>query len=105
MSLLPLLPAKYKGHLALLAAGIIALSITAVTGEHGLFHLLKLQDEQQNLERIVFHLQQNNEHQRDRIARLQSDDRYIERIARDRLGLVGQGEIVYRLRSAPIRPR
>jgi len=81
-------------------AFIVTLAVLAITGEHGLFHLLKLRDEQRNLERIAFHLQQNNEQLRHRIAQLQTDDRYIERVARDRLGLVRPGEIVYRLRTS-----
>ena len=103
MALLPPLPAKYKGHLAVSAAGLIALVLFAVYGEHGLHHLIRLQAEQSALEQVAFQLQQQNEQLRQHIWRSQWDDAYIERQARERLGLVKPGEIVYR-RSTQKQP-
>ena len=62
-----------------------------------------MQTEQRELERLVFERQQRNEQLRERIRRLQSDDRYLEKLVRERLGMVKKGEIIYR-RTAPQRP-
>lgn len=45
-------------------------------------------------------LQKENEKLRERIHRLRHDDLYLEKTAREELGLVRPGEIVYRFASA-----
>ena len=100
MALVALRSTKYKGRLALCVVLLLLFVVAAVYGEHGLMDLLRLQEEQRQLEQVAFRLQQSNEQLRTRIWRLQSDDRYIEKQARERLGLVKKGEIVYRV-AAP----
>ena len=51
------------------------------------------------LEERNFLLQRENEALRERIYRIRNDDRYLEKIAREELGLVRPGEIVYRFPS------
>jgi cell division protein FtsB len=84
--------------LAVAVAALCTLAVFAVYGEHGLLHLVRLQGEQRALEQTAFQLQQQNEKLRIHITKLQTDDRYLERLARERLGLVRPGEIVYRVR-------
>ncbi len=103
MALLPPPPKKYKGTLAACVVGLILFIVAAVYGDHGLIHLLRMQGEQRDLEQMVFGLQQRNEQLRQHIRRLQSDDAYLERLARERLGLVKKGEIIYRT-AAPADP-
>lgn len=100
MALLPPPPAKYKGRVAAGAVVLGLFVIAAVYGDHGLMHWLRLRGELRELEQVTFQLQQRNEQLHERIRRLQSDDRYIEQLARERFGLVKPGEIVYR-RVAP----
>jgi cell division protein FtsB len=100
MALLPPPPKKYKGTLVACAVALVLFVIAAVWGDHGLIHLLRLRGEQRDLERMTFELQQSNEHMRQRIHQLESDDRYIEKLARERLGMVKNGEIIYRV-AAP----
>ncbi len=97
MALLPPPPRKYKGTLLSCVAALALLVVAAVYGEHGLIHLLRMRTEQAALEHTAFDLQQRNEQLRERIQRLRSDDRYLERLARERLGLVKKGEIMYRV--------
>jgi cell division protein FtsB len=97
MAFLPPLPAKYKGRLAICAAAIVLFFISAIFGDRGLVHLLRLQVEQRELEERAFVLQQKNNLLQRRIERLQSDDRYIERLARERLGLAKKDELIYRI--------
>jgi len=76
----------------------------AVFGDHGLMHLLQLDRSRREVEEIAFQLQQKNERLRQRARRLLSDDLYLEKVARERLGLVKPGEVVYRL-DAPQQNR
>ena len=80
---------------------MILLIVAAIFGEHGLIHLLRMRTEQQELEQLTFTLQQGNEHLRQQIRRLQSDDWYIERLARERLGMVKKDELIYRVAAPP----
>jgi cell division protein FtsB len=101
MALLPPLPVKYKGRAALCAAALVAFVAAAVYGDHGLMHLLRMHREQRRLEQRIFALEQRNEQLHQRIQRLQADDHYIEQLARERLGLVKPGEIIYRVAPTP----
>lgn len=94
---LPPVPAKFKGRVAVCVAAVVLFILFAVFGERGLVQLSHVQKEQRQLEEVAFDLQQRNDDLRRRIERLTSDDRYIERLARERLGLVKKGELVYRL--------
>ncbi len=97
MALLPPPPRKYKGTLLSCVLALVLLVVAAVDGEHGLIHLLRMRSEQTALEHTAFDLQQQNEQLRQRIQRLRSDDHYLEQLARERLGLVKPGEIMYRV--------
>ncbi len=101
MALLPPLPRKYKGTFAAGVVGLILFVIAAVFGGHGLIHLQRMRSEQQELQHLAFDLQQRNEQLRQQIRRLQSDDAYIEKVARERLGLVKPDEVIYRLTAPP----
>lgn len=96
MALLPPPPAKHKGWLAACVAALLLFAIAAVGGDHGLVHVLRMYNEQRDLEHMAFDLGQRNEQLREHIQRLQSDDRYIEQLARERLGLVKKGDLIYR---------
>ncbi len=100
MALLPPLPRKHKGTLLACVVLLALLAVDAVYGDHGLAHLSRMRAEQRELERAAFELQQSNEHLRERIRKLRSDDTYLEKLARERLGLVKKGELLYRL-TAP----
>ncbi|MCK6554200.1 septum formation initiator family protein [Candidatus Binatia bacterium] len=100
MALLPPLPRKYKGTFALVGAGILLLATAAVFGDNGLVRLRELQRALTSLEQRAFQLQQSNEQMREHIRRLESDDALIEKLARERLGLVKPGDLVYRRRPS-----
>jgi cell division protein FtsB len=80
-------------------AFIVTLSLFTTFGERGLLHLWRLWGERRELSETNFLLQKENELLRERIYRLRHDDLYLEKIAREDLGLVRPGEIVYRFPS------
>jgi cell division protein FtsB len=82
-------------------AALVLLLLSAVYGEHGLMHLRQLRARERELAQLTFQLQQRNEKLRQRIRRLEADDAFIERLARERFGLVKKGDLIYRLREPP----
>jgi cell division protein FtsB len=101
---LPPLPRKYKGAFAIGVVVLLLLVVAAIWGDHGLIHLLRMRGEQQGLEHLAFDQQQRNEQLRQHIRRLQSDDWYLEKLARERLGLVKNDEVIYRVTAPPAPP-
>ncbi len=97
MVLLPPVPAKYKGWLALCAATLVLFILSTLLGDRGLVQLMHLESGQRQLEEVAFDLQQRNHMLQQRIDRLESDGRYIERLARERLGLAKKDELIYRI--------
>lgn len=97
MALLPPLPVKYKAWLAVCAGVLVLFLLSSVFGDRGLVQLMHLQSEQLQLEQVAFGLQRRNHELQRRIDRLESDDRYLERLTRERLGLAKKDELIYRI--------
>jgi cell division protein FtsB len=79
---------------------LVALLIFTAFGERGVLHLWRLWGEKKRLEDKNYLLQRENEALRERVSRIRHDDLYLEKIAREELGLVRPGEMVYRF-AAP----
>ncbi len=95
MGYLPPLPKNYKG---VIAAGFVALAVCAffaVVGSRGVLHWRSLQRQQARAESIAYRLEQRNEALRTHVDRLQHDDAYLERLAREHLGWIKPGEYVF----------
>ncbi|MFQ5850195.1 MAG: septum formation initiator family protein [Candidatus Binatia bacterium] len=88
-----------------LAALLATFSLFTTFGDRGLLHLWRLSKAKGRLDRKNLRLQRENEILRKRIDRLRHDYRYLEKIAREDLGLVQQGEIVYRFASSESKER
>jgi cell division protein FtsB len=97
----------HRSHLrfaAALTGCVVAFGALTIFGTNGAARLLKLRADQRALTDRAFQLLQENEALRDRIVRLHHDDRFLESVARERLGLVGDREIVYRFPEAQPPP-
>lgn len=79
---------------------LVALLLFTAFGERGVFHLWRLWGEKKHLDEKNFLLQKENDALRERVSRIRHDDLYLEKIAREELGLVRPGEMVYRF-AAP----
>jgi cell division protein FtsB len=86
---------------AALLCGIVGVAASALLGDHGVAHLLRLRAERAQIGREAFRLLQGNARLRAEIARLRSDDLYLEVLARRSRGLVRPNEVVYRFRPRP----
>ncbi|MDQ3032877.1 MAG: septum formation initiator family protein [Myxococcota bacterium] len=80
--------------LSLLIGSIIAVPLL-VTGDQGLPRYRALRDELAEVERINERTREEVRHLHIEARALRSDERAIERVARDELGMVRDGEIVF----------
>jgi cell division protein FtsB len=101
MALLPPPPAKYKAWFGVCVLFLLLFVVAAVWGDHGLMDMLRLRTQQRDQEQTASALQQRNHQLRERIERLRTDDGYLEQLARERLGLVKKGEVIYRVIPPP----
>ena len=79
-----------------LLVAIAAVASSALIGSDGVTRLLHLRTERQELGQAAVERLQANASLRAEIARLRADPRYLEALARKRLGLVKPDEMVYR---------
>jgi cell division protein FtsB len=85
--------------LAMAGVAATALIVAVIFGSRGLLHLRTLTSEQDDLGRRIALLLHENEQLRARIHRLGTDDRTLERLAREQLGFTRPGEVIYRFGS------
>jgi len=97
MGFLTPLPWKYKVVVAGGALLLVGCALSAVFGSNGVVHLQRLHAQQAQVEATAYELAQHNERLRERLDRLEHDDTYLEKVARERFGWIKPGELVYRV--------
>lgn len=99
------LPKKLSQHVINygLMAALALMLFFLVFGEWGLLHYQRLADERRSLEERSQALQRENELLREKIYRISKDDRYLEKIAREDLGLAKKGEIIFLFPSGGVK--
>ena len=80
---------------------LLSLFFFIIISEHGLADLIFLKKERDRLVDDNERLRQNNLSISVEIDRLQNDPEYIENIARQELGMVGEGEIILKPHNPP----
>ena len=90
-----------RPRLRLAAILILALLAASVMGNRGLLRLYQMQQTRVALEREIAQLTLSNAALEDEVRALRTDPGRIEAIAREELGLVKPGEIVYEFRATP----
>jgi cell division protein FtsB len=81
---------------------LTALLGSSIFGSGGLLQLWRMHAERSALGEEALHLLVKNDDLRRTILHLRRSDRSLERLARERLGLVRDGEIVYRFHSPSV---
>jgi cell division protein FtsB len=79
---------------ALLLLGLVASWLAF--GNRGLIYVYKKDKERQAYEEKIRQLKETNQRLMDEIDRLRNDEDYIEETARKELGMVRDGEVIYR---------
>lgn len=69
----------------------------AIFGSRGVVRIMQTERQKQQLEGQLADLQQNQQQLREEIDRLQHDKDYWEQLAREKLGMVREGELIYHL--------
>jgi cell division protein FtsB/cell division protein DivIC len=87
---------KKKRLLLLILISLLILGILSFLGEKGIFNLLRLRKEVVRIREKNLQLEEENQKLKEEVKRLHNDKRYIEEIARKELGMVKEGEIIYR---------
>lgn len=67
----------------------------ALFGDRGILHMVKLHHQKVAFEQELAEIRQQNDALQKEIVALNSDRRYIERIARTELGMVREDELVF----------
>ena len=82
----------------LLAGGILALAAYYALwgGEYSAFHLLRLKKERREAEARLADTRAQVDSLRALAGKLETDDAEVERIARERFGMIREGELLYR---------
>jgi cell division protein FtsB len=90
---------RRRGVHLLLGFVTLVLVIDALIGEKGLLESMRAGRQYQQLERSVEDLQRENARLRDEVRRLTEDPAAIESLAREELGLMRPGEVVFILKD------
>ncbi len=94
----------FRRHLKLLVLVLVVLAAASIMGNRGLMRLYYLQRERAELTREIDKLRAANAALAEEARPLKSDPSGIEAIAREELGLVKPGEIVYEFRPSTPPP-
>jgi cell division protein FtsB len=80
---------------------LVSLLFFIIFGEHGLIDLNSLKNERNQLTEKSEQLTLKNHSLSVEIDRLKHDPKYIENVARQELGMVGEDELILKPRSVP----
>ena len=86
-----------RNKIPLLAAVVlVAVAAFAVFGDNGLLDVYKMRKERDGILAYNTSIEAENKGLEEQIALLKTDKRYIGRIARKELGMLGKNEMIYR---------
>jgi len=84
-----------KKYLLLLAIFIAGMFLLTIFGERGLMHIYQLKVEQTRIQAANARLREENRKLSEQVNRMRNNQKEVEKIAREELGLVKKGEIIY----------
>ena len=91
----------FRPRLKLAAFLLLALVVASVVGNRGLVRVYRMHQTRAALEREIVQLTASNAALAEEVRALRTDPGRVEAIAREELGLVKPGELVYEFRTAP----
>ena len=92
---------KQRIFLSIAALSLVSLLFFIIFGEHGLIDLNTLKNERSQLAEKSEQLTNKNLTLSVEIDRLKHDPKYIENVARQELGMVGEDELILKPQSIP----
>ncbi|MFQ6617838.1 MAG: septum formation initiator family protein [Fidelibacterota bacterium] len=88
---------KRRLKIAFILTVIVFIITIFVRGDHGLYQLYKLEREKRAIEKRINELKTRRENYEKEIRLLESDIKYIEKLAREKYGMAKEGERVYKV--------
>ncbi len=76
---------------------ILLLCAYAIFGNRGVMRILQAREQQHQLEQQLAELKEQQQQLHEEIRRLKEDKSYWEQLARTRLGMVREGELIYHI--------
>lgn len=95
-------PTRGRAAFLLVAGFTLLVLMAAVFGQQGMLKVRQLEREKADLEARVLLLQEKTDNLRRQVSDMQTDPFLYEKLARERLGLVRPGEVVYDFRENPV---
>jgi len=90
-------PGRKNLLVILLLLFIAIMFVFAIFGSRGVLRIVQAEEQKSDLVLQVVALQQQQEQLKETIERLRNDKTYWEQLARTRLGMVREGELIYYL--------
>lgn len=90
---------KYKRVFYLLFLACLVVVIYGILGDQGFFHLHRLKLELSDLQQRIAAVEADNARLRQEIGHLKTDPAYIERLARQDLGMLKENEVLFLFRE------
>ncbi len=100
-------PEGLKKKRLIVLATVVFVGAAALFGEKGLLELYRVHKELSGIQAFNRSLEKENRELEEKIRLLESDKRFIGRIAREELGKIGRNEVIYRIdepRAEDTRP-
>ena len=89
-------PGKARAKKLIRYGVLVVFTCYFVVGNRGLIHLIKMKSEEAGLRKEIEKLEAEHNRTESEKAALKQDLKVVERIAREELGLVKKGEVVFR---------
>lgn len=87
---------RRKRFLLSVLSFFLILGLLTFFGDKGVLHLLRLKKELVRIKEVNRKIEEENRKLKEEVRQLQHEKRYIEEIARKELGMVKEGEMIYR---------
>lgn len=96
---------KQKGLIFIIALFLgLSVLLSFFFGDTGLMGFLRVNQEHNQLTQDIEYFLEQNDRLRKEVKALQYDTQYIESIARDRLGMIHKGDLVYQFEKNSPKP-
>jgi cell division protein FtsB len=97
-------PQLSRALYVLVVVGIVALALDGVFGPHGLIVTYRMKLQARQAQQNIQKLNEQNQQLANQVRSLKSDPTAIEHIAREKMGLVKPGDLVFKLPPKPPNP-